>query len=328
LSAASKIVLDFQLAPNLRKQKLNVWRKAKIRFKSFKSGGKIMSIKLRPAAPADAGQIAPIIKAAFDGIADRHNFPHDFPNLEHAMSVANWCCGDPTVWGVIAEQNGKIIGSNFLHEGNEIAGVGPITIDPNAQASGVGRKLMEAVIERGLRAPGIRLVQDAFNTVSMSLYTALGFDIKEPLVLIAGKIEGEAAAGCKVRRMEESDFADCDHLHRQIHGFSRLHDIGQNSQIFQSFVALRDDRIVAYASAPNFWQANHAVAETEADLHAVLLGAANLTDQPLSFLLPTRQASLFRWCLSKKMRVVKPMSLMAMGAYEEPKGAFLPSVLY
>lgn len=287
-----------------------------------------MSIQLRPATPADAGQIAPIIKAAFDGIADRHNFPHDFPNLEHATNVANWCCGDPTVWGVVAEQKGKIIGSNFLHEGNEIAGVGPITVDPNVQATGVGRQLMEAVIERGLRAPGIRLVQDAFNTVSMSLYAVLGFDIKEPLVLIAGKIEGEAAAGYEVRRMEESDFADCDRLHRQIHGFSRLHDIGQNSQIFQSFVALRENRIVAYASAPNFWQANHAVAETEADLHAALIGAANLTDQPLSLLLPTRQASLFRWCLSKKMRVVKPMSLMAMGAYEDPKGAFLPSVLY
>jgi GNAT superfamily N-acetyltransferase len=287
-----------------------------------------MSIQFRRTTAADAAQIAPIIKAAFDGIADQHNFPHDFPALENAQNIAAWCCTDPTIWGVAAEENGKIIGSNFLHEGNEIAGVGPITVDPNAQATGTGRKLMEAVIERGLRAPGIRLIQDAFNGTSMSLYASLGFDIKEPLVLIAGKIAGEVASGYEVRQMEESDFEECDGLNRQIHGFSRLHDIRQCAQFFQSFVALREKRIVAYASAPSFWQANHAVAETEADLHAVLLGAANLTDQPFSFLLPTRQASLFRWCLSKKMRVVKPMSLMAMGAYEEPRGAFLTSVLY
>lgn len=287
-----------------------------------------MSIQLRPATPADVAHIAPIIKNAFDGIADRHNFPHDFSSLEHTQNIAAWCCTDPTVWGVVAEKNGKIIGSNFLHEGNEIAGVGPVTVDPNVQASGTGRKLMEAVIERGLRAPGIRLVQDAFNTASMSLYASLGFDIKEPLVLISGKIAGEVAPGYEVRQMDESDFEECDRLQRRIHGFSRLHDIRQNSQFFQSFVTRREKRIVAYATAPIVWQANHAVAETEADLHAVLSGAARLTEQSLSFLLPTRQASLFRWCLSQKMRVVKPMSLMAMGAYEEPRGAFLTSVMY
>jgi predicted N-acetyltransferase YhbS len=287
-----------------------------------------MSIQLREATPADAEQIAPIIKSAFDSIADRHNFPYDFPTLDSAMNIANWVCNDPTVWGVVAEKDGKIIGSNFLHEGNEIPGVGPITIDPKIQSSGVGRKLMEAVVERGKNAPGIRLVQDAFNTVSMPLYASIGFDIKEPLVLISGKVAGEAPAGYEVRQMQEQDFEACDELHRRIHRFSRVHDIKQNSQFFQSFVALRENRIVAYASAPAFWQANHAVAETEEAMHAVLVGSSNLSAQPLSFLLPTRQAGLFRWCLQNKMRVVKPMSLMAMGEYEEPRGAFLPSVMY
>jgi hypothetical protein len=43
---------------------------------------------------------------------------------------------------------------------------------------------------------------------------------------------------------------------------------------------------------------------------------------------PIRQASLFRWCLDQRMRVVKPLTLMAIGAYREPMGAFFPSVLY
>jgi hypothetical protein len=76
------------------------------------------------------------------------------------------------------------------------------------------------------------------------------------------------------------------------------------------------------------WQLNHAVAETTEDMQALLSGAAAQLQQPLSFLLPTRQSDLFRWCLSKGMKVVKPMSLMSMGGYIEPRGCFLPSVLY
>jgi hypothetical protein len=49
---------------------------------------------------------------------------------------------------------------------------------------------------------------------------------------------------------------------------------------------------------------------------------------PVSFLLPVRQAGLFRWCLGAGLRAVKPMTLMAMGCYREPRGVWFPSVLY
>ena len=42
----------------------------------------------------------------------------------------------------------------------------------------------------------------------------------------------------------------------------------------------------------------------------------------------TRNGELFRWCLGNGLRVVQPMTLMSLGLYSEPKGAFLPSVLY
>jgi hypothetical protein len=53
-----------------------------------------------------------------------------------------------------------------------------------------------------------------------------------------------------------------------------------------------------------------------------------MSSDPLSFLLPTPQASFFRWCLSEGLRAVKPMTLMAMGSYQEPEGCYFPSVLY
>jgi hypothetical protein len=35
-----------------------------------------------------------------------------------------------------------------------------------------------------------------------------------------------------------------------------------------------------------------------------------------------------RWCLGKGLRVTQSLTLMTMGLYSEPQGAWLPSILY
>ena len=286
-------------------------------------------MNIRPVTTADAENCGRIIYKAFSGIADRHNFPHDFPSLEAALQIAQMSVNNPNIVGFVAETGDRqFLGSNFLWRLNEIGGVGPITVDPDAQAKGVGRRLMQAVIEGGKDMPGIRLVQDAFNTTSMSLYASLGFDVVEPLVIMQGNLAGESSSKTEVRPLKEKDFENCAELCRKVYGFERSTELAQIAQMSPAFVVERDGRIVAYAAAPTFWQMNHAVAETVEDMQNLLAGSAQLTGQPLAFLLPTRQAELFRWCLSQKLRVIKPMTLMAMGSYQEPKGAFLPSVLY
>ena len=50
---------------------------------------------------------------------------------------------------------------------------------------------------------------------------------------------------------------------------------------------------------------------------------------PVSLLLPMWQApGLFRRCLGAGMRVVKPMTLMAMGQHWDQRGCWFPSALY
>lgn len=287
-----------------------------------------MNIELRPVTSADAEECGRIIYEAFKSIAERHNFPLDFPAIEMGMQFAHAFIENPSIYGVVAESDGRILGSNFLSEWDEIRAVGPITVDPEFQGHGVGRRLMQAVIERGSKAAGVRLVQDAFNTTSMSLYTSLGFDVKEPLVMIEGRIQSEVPAGVEVRPMFDEDLAVCGQLHKRVHGFERTNELHDMPPMFTPVVAVREGRIVAYTSAPTFWPFNHGVAETEADMQALLAGAGAESDEPFMFLLPIRQAGLFRWCLEKGMRVVKPMTLMAMGEYQEPRGCFLPSVGY
>lgn len=287
-----------------------------------------MKVIIRPAQPADAEACGRIIYEAFKGIAERHNFRPDFPSADAATQLAYHFINDPAVFGVVAESDGRVVGSNFLSEWDAVRSVGPITVDPNFQARGTGRRLMEAVVERGRGAVGIRLVQDSFNTASLSLYASLGFEVKEPLALVEGVPGGEPAAGFEVRPMRDDDLGAVADLCRRVHGFVRAGELKSLAPILNPFVALRGGRVTAYASAPGFWPLNHAVAEGDEDMQALLAGAAAATETPLSFLLPTRQAGLFRWCLSRGLRVVKPMTLMAMGEYREPRGSFYPSVGY
>jgi GNAT superfamily N-acetyltransferase len=286
------------------------------------------SIVLRKPTAADAPILGRIVYDAFATFHRKHNFEPDIPSVEMGVQFMGMMTTHPEIFGVVAESEGKIIGSNFLDERSEIRGVGPITVDPAAQARGVGKKLMQAVIERGKNAAGIRLVQDAFNTASMSLYTSLGFDSKEPLALVRGKCRSRPADAALVRRMTAADLPACADLCRRVHGFDRNGELRDELERFGSVVLQRGDRIVAYCSAPNFWILNHGVAETEQDMRDLLMGASPLGADPVCFLLPMRNASFFRWCLSEGLRVMKPMTLMSMGKYQDPKGCWFPSVSY
>lgn len=288
-----------------------------------------MTIQIREMRQEDVERCGHICHVAFMEIAERHNFRPDFPTPESAIGLIAAFFASPDVFAVVAERDGEVIGSNHLWEYDAIRAVGPITIDPAAQTKGVGRMLMEAVIERGKTSAGVRLVQDSFNATSLSLYSSLGFDVREPLVLLEGNLIGDAPPDVTVRPIKDEDYESCAELCRRIHGFDRVNELMNRFPFVTPFVALRDGRITAYTSAPQSWALNHAVAETTSDMRAVLTGAANsLQGEPISFLLPTRQSDLFRWCLQKGMRVVKPMTLMSMGEYNEPRGCYLTSVGY
>jgi GNAT superfamily N-acetyltransferase len=284
-------------------------------------------VTIREVAPGDVEACAQILFDAFGGIHDHHRFPRDFPVLEAATGLMGMWIPHPSVWGVVAELDGRIVGSNFLDERGPIRGVGPITVDPQGQNAGVGRRLMEAVLQRGEGAPGIRLLQDGFHMRSLSLYASLGFDVKEPVAVISGNPSSGPRGDVEVRALEEDDLDECEALCKKVHGFERTNELRDSIQAFKPFVAVRNGRITAYASSVVFWPMNHGVAESEEDMQALLLGAAAAVREPIAFLVPLR-SELFRWSLGAGLRLVKPMNLMALGEYQEPRGSWFPSVLY
>jgi ribosomal protein S18 acetylase RimI-like enzyme len=285
------------------------------------------TVRLRRPTPADAESCATICFDAFCGINARHGFPPDFAGREVAAGLMEWVLNNPQVYGVVAEDaSGRVIGSNFLWEADTIAGIGPITVDPAAQERSVGRRLMEHVLDRVAerRFPGVRLVQAAFNTRSMSLYTKLGFEVREPLVVMQGPPINSTVPGVSVRKATEADVEACCDLCRKVHGHDRRAELTGTIAGGTATVAERGGEVVGYATDVGFFA--HTVAADNAALVA-LIGAAPQFSGP-GFLLPSRNAEVFRWCLANGLRVVEPMTLMSRGLYNEPRGAFIPSILF
>ena len=285
-----------------------------------------MSLILRRAVPADAEPCGAICYEAFRAIATAHGFPPDFPVPEIAIGVVGMLIAHPGFYGVVAERDGRIVGSNFLDERSLIPGIGPITVDPAAQDHAVGRALMSDVLARvaARGAPGVRLVQSAYHNRSLSLYTKLGFDAREPLSVMQGAPLGVTVAGYPVRAATDADVDACNAVCARVHGHDRGGELRDAVRQGTATVVEHEGRITGYATSVAFF--GHAVGESNAELRA-LIGAAPAFAGP-GFLLPTRNAELFRWCLAHGLRVVQPLTLMSRGLYNEPAGAFLPSIAY
>ena len=285
-----------------------------------------MNVILRPGRVEDAQHCGEICYQAFKGIAEQHHFPPDFPSPEIATELLAWLLSHPSFYAVVAEQDGRVVGSNFLDERSTVAGIGPITIDPAVQNRAIGRQLMRHILDRVAqrRFPGVRLVQAAYHNRSLSLYSRLGFLVREPLATMQGAPLALQIPGYTVRPATERDLDACNQVCVRVHGHDRREELSDAIKQGAANVVEHGGRITGYATPIAFF--GHAVGETNEELKA-LIGAAPAFPGP-GFLLPTRNGGLFRWCLDHGLRVVHPMTLMSVGLYNEPAGAFLPSILY
>jgi GNAT superfamily N-acetyltransferase len=284
------------------------------------------SLRIRRATAADAEVCGKICFEAFNKLAAEHNFPPDLPAPEMATGVLSAMFSHPGFFCVVAEEDGKLIGSNCLDERTPIAGVGPITVDPAVQNRAAGRQLMQAVMSRAIerKFAGIRLVQAAYHNRSLSLYAKLGFVVREPLACMQGPAIQQTPPGYRVRPAQAADLTACNELCLQVHGHDRGGELSDAIQHGTAVVAESGGRIRAYATVLAYF--GHAVGENNQDLQALIAAAQEFKGPGI--LVPTRNAELFRWCLEHALRVVQPNTLMTLGLYNEPAGAYLPSILF
>jgi predicted N-acetyltransferase YhbS len=281
---------------------------------------------IREAVPDDWQECGRICYEAFATVAAHHGFPPDFPTVAAAAEPIRYLVNHPRIYGVVAEGDGHILGSNFLDERSTISGLGPISVDPSAQDRGVGRALMTAVLDRAVerRAPGVRLIQIAYHNRSLSLYAKLGFAIRGSFAAMYGEPLEITMPGYAVRPATSDDEAACNALCIRVHGHDRAGELREAIADGRANVVERLGRITGYTTGITYF--THSVAETTDDLEA-LIGAATDFGTP-GYLVPLANTQLFRWSLAHDLRVFFVVNMMTIGIYQEPAGAFMPSVGY
>jgi GNAT superfamily N-acetyltransferase len=284
------------------------------------------AMTIRAAAPDDADACGRIFYDAFESIAGTHNFPVEPSSPEFTRMTAGRMLGHHAFSCFVAEHSGEPVGAAFADERGPIVGVGPVVVDPTAQDAGVGRALMEALLQRSRErgAAGVRLVQTAYHHRSLSLYAKLGFRVREPLSVFQGTPPAASVEGAYVRAADEADVERCTRVCQRVHGHARTGELRDAIGAGSAVVVERGGELRGYATG--FGYGWHAVADTDDDLVALLASAPAF--HGLGILVPSRNSRLMEWCFAGGLRLVQQSTLMTTGLYNEPAGAWLPSIAY
>jgi predicted N-acetyltransferase YhbS len=248
----------------------------------------------------------------------------------------------------VYNESGKLIGSNVIDISSEAAGIGPISVDPSVQSIGAGRKLMEAVISRAKEVgkKSIRLLQEAPNTVSYSLYAKMGFIPQDQLAVFDGvaakpmiPIE-ECSKSFTIRQMTSDDFAAAAAIHKRVVGTDRLPEISTRLSEFSkkvfgiplvAYSVMRPGTLVGFISSSNFF--GFLVSESEEIASALYYEFSN-TNKHFSVhvlkVMGRLNPILLRWALGEGgLKLVRQMTLMSLGDYRPPEGGvYCPGGLY
>jgi predicted N-acetyltransferase YhbS len=287
-----------------------------------------LSLTIRPIEQKDVESCGKIGYEAHRTISSDHSYPSEQPSEEFGIGLIRMLLGNPNSWGVLAERQGKILGSIFLHEflPSPVAVIGPLTVHPTAEGGGIGRKLMDAALIQARRQnhDQIRLVQSPSHIRSFVLYTKCGFTLREPLFLMQGKpLKSDNNHSARLVQ-DENDISLCNELCKSAYGFSRDMELRQAVDQGIAFMIEQDGAITGYAAGIGILC--HAVAKSNEDLKALIANASTILGP--GFLVPARNYELINWLLESHFQIGWPANLMTIGPYQEPLMPFLPSLAY
>lgn len=307
---------------------------------------KSKKITVRSMTAEDLPEAAQVCQEAFTAFNSSVCIPLEFPPVEVA-NIPEALLGQGLQKGfeafVAVDENGKIVGSNCIEMRDEVAGIGPISVATGSANDGVGKLLMQAVMQaaekKGKKV--VRLHQICPNVKSYSLYLSCGFD---PLVT-CGHYEGV----CTASAPEGFTFADlaeehvdgvsgCDQLHKCVYGYSRRNDllamvphpapggVVKNSQ----------GKVVAYTTG--CFLSGHSVAETFEAFQFLVVNmskkieevrAAGAPFPPCTFFVPHNYPEVARWLSRNGLKLIRQVVQMGYGPHQPTKnGYYMPAIQY
>ena len=291
-----------------------------------------MSLIIRPIEQNDADICDKIGYEAHKAISSAHGYPSEQPSEEFGIGLIRRLLGNPNSWGVLAERQGKTLGSIFLHKfpPSPVAVVGPLTVHPSAEG-GVGKMLMYAALTQARKQnhDQIRLVQSPSHIRSFVLYTKSGFTLREPLFLMQGQpLKGgnnNDTSSTNVRLVgDDNDVSVCNDFCKSVYGFSREMELRQAKDQGVATMMEGDGVITGYAAGIGIF--GHAVAKSNEHLKALIANASAILGP--GFFAPARNHEVINWLLENGFQIGWPANLMTVGYYQEPLMPFLPSLAF
>jgi predicted N-acetyltransferase YhbS len=282
-----------------------------------------MTLELVPAALVHASELGRIAYESFKDIADRHHFPPIFPSVDAARQTIMSLASHHAYYGVAALFDGEPAGSAFVSLEDEVAGIAPVSVEVTRQGHSIGRAMMQHLIDysrqRGFER--IRLLQEAYNTSSLSLYASLGFDVKDAIVFMQAAPSPDPQEA--VRPITGADVPAVDELTRRKYRVSRRQEVADViARNAPALVRERDSRITGYFQPA---MSGFCVAETHDDALALIGEAAIRFGETAKLLCPLSEGELYRKCLKAGCRAIEVLNLMVVGPYDPPGEVWMPS---
>ncbi|MGB7959374.1 MAG: GNAT family N-acetyltransferase [Nitrososphaeraceae archaeon] len=290
-----------------------------------------MSLVIRLIEYNDAKNCGKIGYQAHKTISSAHGYPSEQPSEEFGIGLIRSLLENPNSWGVLAERQGKTLGSIFLHKfpPSPVAVIGPLTVHPSAEGGDVGRMLMDAALTQAYEQnyDQIRLVQSPSHIRSFVLYTKCGFTLREPLLLMQGQplknINNTSSANFHPVR-NDNDVSVCNELCKSVHGFSMELELRQAKDHGVATMIEQDGIVTGYAAGLGIL--GHAVAKSNEELKALIINASAILGP--GFFVPARNQELVNWLFKNAFQIGWPANLMTIGPYQDPVTPFLPSLAY
>lgn len=289
-------------------------------------------LEIRLLESPDLPRVGEILYYAFNRVFSEHGHPPPVPSVASGESLARaYAEYEPEAsWVALLDQT--IVASAFTHPRGLTAGIGPVTVDPEHQSRGIGKRLMRFVLDRLQAQTSIRLFQDAFNRQSFALYSGLGFEGRDIMAVLRAaptRFRGTHAAG-RLRELHTADLNEVAMLDFRLTGLDRPADLVFLVDRGPAFVLEGSRGIEGYGLAfkaeDTLFLGPVAATTTEGvlQLSAHICGEADCDIVTVRAF--GRPGTLMTALLAAGFEVRSLGTYMVRGSYEEPRGVQLSAL--